>query len=299
MTATMTTPIHGRPGASIIIPAYNEERVIRRCLDALLRDAEPGEFDIVVVCNGCSDGTEAAARSAGPGVRVFSIDQASKTAALNHGDRVANAFPRVYLDADLEVPAEDIRALVLPLRNPRRLAAIGYMDVELSGCSRPVRWFYRLWMLHPYLRQGKFGGVYALSRPGWLRRGPYPAVVADDTFVRERFSRDEYAAVDACRFRVFPPRTVPDVVRIRTRAYLGNRQLRAAAAPSYGSGGRSERRQWLRAVARRPDAWIGLPIYAAVNITAKARAARLYRRAQYGWLRDESSRQPHEVGSAA
>lgn len=299
MTETMTKPIHEQPIASIIIPAYNEEGVIRRCLDALLRDSEPGEFDIVVVCNGCSDGTEEAARGAGPGVRVFSIDQASKTAALNHGDRVATAFPRVYLDADLEIPADAIRALVRPLRGPRRLAAIGYMDVELSGCSRPVRWFYRLWMLHPYLRQGKFGGVYALSRPGWLRRGPYPAVVADDTFVRERFSRDEYAAVDACRFRVFPPRTVRDVIRIRTRAYLGNRQLRAAAAPSDCGSGRSEYFRWLSAVVRRPGAWIGLPIYAAVNITAKARAARLYHRAHYGWLRDESSRQPHEAGSAA
>lgn len=295
----MTSINHERPIASIIIPAYNEGLVIRRCLDALLRGARPGEFDIVVVCNGCSDGTEAAARSAGSGVRVFSIDQASKTAALNYGDHVVTAFPRVYLDADLEVPAEAIRALVQPIRDQQWLAAIGHMDVDLRGCSRAVRWFYRLWLLHPYLRHGKFGGVYALSRRGWRRRGPYPAVVADDTFVRERFSPEECATVDACRFRVFPPRTVRDVVRIRTRAHLGNRQLRAATWRAQGGGRYGASGQWLREVARHPGTWIGLPVYVAVNLTAKSRAARLYQRAQYGWLRDESSRQPDEAGAVA
>jgi len=299
MTMTSIEPTHREPRASVIIPAYNEGRVIGRSLAALLNDSVPGEFDIVVVCNGCSDDTAAAARgAAGPGVRVFSIDEGSKTAALNHGDRLAITYPRVYLDADLEVSGKSVRALIDALRDGRRIAAIGFMDVDTRDRPRRVRLFYRLWMLHPYLRRGKFGGIYALSREGCARRGPYPAVVADDTFVRDCFEPDECASVPDCRFRVFPPRTIGDIVRIRSRAYLGNRQLHGRDAPML-LGQRDGHGSWLQDVARRPDTWPGLPVYLYVNLTAKVRAARLYRRSDYTWLRDESSREPDQEVSAA
>ena len=42
---------------SVIIPAHNEESVIGRCLAAMLEGAQPGELEIIVVCNGCSDRT--------------------------------------------------------------------------------------------------------------------------------------------------------------------------------------------------------------------------------------------------
>lgn len=40
---------------SIIIPAHNEQAVIRRCLTALLSGAAPGELEVIVVCNAYSD----------------------------------------------------------------------------------------------------------------------------------------------------------------------------------------------------------------------------------------------------
>ena len=42
---------------SVVIAAHNEEALLGRCLDALLSDAEPGEFEVVVVPNGCTDST--------------------------------------------------------------------------------------------------------------------------------------------------------------------------------------------------------------------------------------------------
>ena len=42
---------------SVVIPAHNEETVIGRCLAALFAGAGEGELDVVVVCNGCRDGT--------------------------------------------------------------------------------------------------------------------------------------------------------------------------------------------------------------------------------------------------
>ena len=37
--------------ASVVIPAHNEEEVLQRCLCALTRGLEPGEVEIIVVCN--------------------------------------------------------------------------------------------------------------------------------------------------------------------------------------------------------------------------------------------------------
>lgn len=298
MTPLSTNTPYSEPCASIIIPAYNEESVIGRCLAALLDDSAPGEFDIVVVCNGCSDDTAAVARRAGSGVRVFESEEASKTEALNLGDRMALTYPRVYLDADLEVSAKAVRSLTTALLDGGRLAAIGFMDVDLRDRPRRIRRFYMLWMLHPYLRRGKFGGIYALTREGCARRGPYPAVVADDTFVRERFRWDESVAVEDCRFKVFPPRTIGDIIRIRSRAYLGNLQLRER--DTRGTRGPKDRPvEWLRHVALRPKTWIGLPIYLIVNVAAKIRAARLYHRSNYEWQRDESSRDAKQTVTAA
>src|SRR4029453_14822082 len=95
---------HHDPGAagmtSIVIAAHNEAGVIGRCLDALLAEAAPGEFDGTVVAHGCPDAPPAVA-AARPGVRVVELATAGKAAALNEGDAVAVGFPRVYLDADI------------------------------------------------------------------------------------------------------------------------------------------------------------------------------------------------------
>ncbi len=276
------------PRASIIIPAYNEGQVIGRCLEKLLKDTEQGEFDIVVVCNGCVDNTEEIARGFGSDVRVFNIVQASKTAALNYADQVAKVFPRVYLDSDLEVAADSIRSLLAAL-DKNTPAAIGFMDIDTAERSWLVRSFYNLWVLHPYLQRGKFGGIYALSQKGCELRGAYPDLIGDDAFVRNTFVPGEFVAVKECRFQVFPPYAVVDVFRIRSRVYLGNYQLRSFCrqidnSPRSGSGA------WLKQVVRHPQTWIGLPVYLSLNLAAKINARRLYRQANFKWLRDDSSR---------
>ena len=55
---------------SIVIAAYNEAGVIGRCLDALLSGADPGEFDVTVVANGCTDATEQVAAARRPDARA-------------------------------------------------------------------------------------------------------------------------------------------------------------------------------------------------------------------------------------
>ena len=100
------------PIASAVIPAHNEAAVIQRCLNALLNGFAPGELDVVVACNGCTDDTADIVRSTWPTVRLIEIAQASKPAALRAADDALSTFPRIYLDADITLPSKSARILI-------------------------------------------------------------------------------------------------------------------------------------------------------------------------------------------
>ena len=107
-----------------VIPAHNEESVIATTLETLLAQARSGEFDVIVVCNGCDDRTEEAARQfAGRGVRTFSSPVLSKVAALNLGDHHATTSTRVYIDADVKLSTKSLHRLLEALDDGALVAA--------------------------------------------------------------------------------------------------------------------------------------------------------------------------------
>src|SRR3954469_15831986 len=59
-------PTGGWPGVSVLIPAYNEEAVIATSIRAALRSDYP-LFEVLVLDDGSTDGTEAAATEAAAG----------------------------------------------------------------------------------------------------------------------------------------------------------------------------------------------------------------------------------------
>ncbi len=155
-----------RPIASVIIPAHNEELVIGRLLRGLIGD-QPGRLEIIVVCNGCTDGTAAVAAAHGPGVQVIELAEPSKRAALVLGDAEATVFPRLFVDADVELSAESVDRLVSALSNDGVLAAAPERTIPRDGVSPLVRWYYDVWEQLPQVRGGLFGrGVIALSEAG-------------------------------------------------------------------------------------------------------------------------------------
>jgi glycosyltransferase involved in cell wall biosynthesis len=95
---------------SVIIPAHNEAAVIGRCLAPLTSGPAAGKLEIVVVANGCTDDTAARAETY-PGVHVIDTSVPGKGHALNLGDSHATGFPRFYVDADIELSYDAIRAV--------------------------------------------------------------------------------------------------------------------------------------------------------------------------------------------
>ena len=223
-----------------------------------------------------------------PQVKVIELDVASKTAALNAGIRAATGRCVLLLDADIGLPTDSARTLVETLMQSAKLAAIGYMTVDLQGASLWVRAFYKVWLLHPYLKQGKFAAVIALSRDAVQRIGEIPELTADDTYLRRRISAEQVVTADV-RFTVRAPRTLAALVHVRSRSYRGTTQLQEHA-PIGARERYSEVIGLVRDVLRQPSLWVCLPVYVLANVAALVKA----RRAGHRWERDMTTR----VGAA-
>ena len=276
---------------SVVVPAHNEAPVIGRLLGQMLSSAGPDELDIVVVANGCTDDTAKVAASFGPPVRVVSVPAASKREALAEGNRAASGFPRLYVDADVELGSGDVRALGEALRRPGVLGAGPEVMHALAGRPWPIRWYYDVWTRLPEVQRGLFGrGVVGVSEEGYRRIASLPPVLADDLAASLEFSPTERVIVPDAKVTVHPPRTFSDLLRGRARAAMGTTQLeQAEGAPA--ATARTRPADLAAIVRREPRLAPQVGLFLMVALLSRAKARRVTRKAGYSvWLRDASSR---------
>lgn len=100
------------PQISIVIPSHNRRELLREVLDALAAQA-PGTpaFEVIVVADGCHDGTEGAVASyvAPFPVRVLQMPGVGPSRARNAGAAAARADLLLFLDDDV-IPTERLVA---------------------------------------------------------------------------------------------------------------------------------------------------------------------------------------------
>ena len=119
------------PFVSVIVPAYNEERVIEATLRSLL-NSDYDNFEIIVVDDGSQDHTSEVVREhfgEQPLVRLFTEPNAGKASALNLGLRHAKGDVIVALDADTQFPGNTIRMLARRFVDPEIGAVAGNAKV--------------------------------------------------------------------------------------------------------------------------------------------------------------------------
>lgn len=275
---------------SVVIVAHNEESALGETLGALLGDGNNAE--VIVVPNGCSDGTADVARSF-PGVHVIELDQGGKALALNAGDAVATSFPRVYLDADILVPAGALQALEVALAEPGIVAAVPGRVLDTNGRPWPVRAYFAINERLPVYRNGLFGrGMIALSEAGRGRFADFPLMVADDLFVDSLYSSAEKAHVDDVQVVVKTPLTTRDLYRRLIRVRRGTAAMRRASASGEIKVAvrPADRWAWLREVVAHDLRLLPAGIaYAAITLAAAAAARRGPVNA-LDWGRDGSTR---------
>lgn len=284
---------------SVVIPASNEASVIGRTLTALLDDARPGELDVVVVCNGCTDDTPGVAAAFAPAVRVVETLVPSKANALNLGDEAAVGFPRFYIDADIELHTDDLRTLAEALRTTAALAASPRLKMDVSVSTWPVRSYHRVWTKLPTVGDGLVGrGVYGVSEEGRSRFEAFPDVIADDLFMHLAFDADARISVDSCTSVVRAPRSLRGLLERKTRSFAGNLQLRSQWPT--GASANGDATAWVRVVMSDPKLARDVPVYVFVTLLAKARAWWKLSRGDVGaWNRDDTTRAGLGDGSSA
>lgn len=258
---------------SIIIPANNEEDYIGACLDGLLQSSSAAG-EVIVVANGCKDGTVAEAQALAPRfarkgwhLEVLDLAEGGKIGALNAGDATARHDLRAYIDADIRVSRDLIAQLVRALDRPEPAYASG-QPVVPPARSLISRHYARFWQRLPFIRRGVPGcGVFAVNAAGRARWDVFPAIISDDTFVRFHFAPDEMHAVPATYDWPITEGFVR-LVRVRRRQDEGLAEMQrlypdmavrmAPTAP--------DRREKLALFLRDP---VGFVIYAGVALTVR------------------------------
>jgi glycosyltransferase involved in cell wall biosynthesis len=107
-----------RPSVDVIIPVYNEERDLPRCverLSAFLKDNLPNPWRIVVADNGSTDGTLRVCEELSdeyPRVTYIHLDQKGRGRALKRAWTESEADVVSYMDVDLSTGLEHFPSLV-------------------------------------------------------------------------------------------------------------------------------------------------------------------------------------------
>lgn len=233
--------------AAIIIPARNEAPRIGRLVREL-RETTDAIFGIIIVCNGCSDETALAARSAAGDDRRFvilEIEAASKTGAIRAGEAVLDAAPReivrIFLDADVGVTAEAVDDLARLVWHPQARAGSLRLRVRTDHCSRIARLAAEGWKRTPYFRSAPLQCVIAVSSLGRQRWHDLPDVIGADMFIASRFQPDEIV-VSSHESVIDWPRSAAGVLRTYIRWRQGTIEAarhgtipRKSPAPALGN----------------------------------------------------------------
>jgi cellulose synthase/poly-beta-1,6-N-acetylglucosamine synthase-like glycosyltransferase len=176
------------PRVTIVLAAHDEASCIREKIEGCLAlDYPPERLDVVVGCDGCTDGTAAIAREAGRGrVRVVELSpRQGKASVLARLVPAASGDVVVLTDANVGFHPGAVRALARRFRDPSVGAVVGRLRLRTrDGAGEGTYWAYETFL--KYL-EGKLGcvlgangGIYAIRR---ILFPPLPPDTITDDFV--------------------------------------------------------------------------------------------------------------------
>jgi len=124
------SPIYRWPSIAIVVPAHNEEKVIERCIEAILEIDYPKK-EVIVVDDGSTDKTyRLATNYRAKGVKVLRRDKAGgKSAALNTGILAAKGEIIITCDADSMIGRGALRKIAMRFQDPEVSAVAGNVKV--------------------------------------------------------------------------------------------------------------------------------------------------------------------------
>ena len=190
---------------SFIVPAYNEEKGIGKCLEAIIQElgGNPNlEGEIIVVNNACTDNTKQVALTY-PGVKVVDENQKGLVFARAAGATAASGELLAHIDADCLIPQGWLKTVMGEFATDTNLVALSgphfYYDLY-----NQLNWFqkflvkayhsisYWVYLTNRYvLRIGSIlqGGNFVVRKWAWERIGKADASISfygEDTDLCQR-----------------------------------------------------------------------------------------------------------------
>jgi glycosyltransferase involved in cell wall biosynthesis len=191
------------PSVSLLIPAYNEARVIAAKIhNALAIDYPPNRLEIVIASDGSTDGTADIAKGLNRGervvVEVFPTNR-GKVAILNDTLPKLRGTIVAFSDASSMLAPDSIRQLVANFADPTVGAVSGVYKVlkkDETKLGNQEGWY---WQYETFLKQqeaalgvvlGAHGSLYAIRKELY----PFPAVstINDDFVIPLRILKKGY-----------------------------------------------------------------------------------------------------------
>ena len=189
---------------AFVIPAYNEQALIGKCVESVLAEIKRSgrtDVDVVVVNNNSTDRTAEIARSYA-GVRVVDEKQKGLVSARDGGFRATTAELVANIDADTLVPPGWLDTVFTEFEKDPTLVCLSgpYIYYDLSAWNRfLIILFYGLtkliyWLNRYILRVGSVvqGGNFVFKRDAWIKAGGFNREIkfyGEDTDVAVRLSK--------------------------------------------------------------------------------------------------------------
>ncbi|MCD6529762.1 glycosyltransferase [Candidatus Bathyarchaeota archaeon] len=240
------------PKISVIVPAYNEEKTIEKCLQSLTRLDYPN-YEVIVVDDGSTDGTlKEVEKFRSNRVKVFHQENMGKANALNRGIRESEGEIIVTVDADTILSEDSLKHLCIRfVEKPKVGAVAGNVKVHpASGVLNALQSTeYTTGINLTRKAESMLGCVMIVPGPiAALRREAVEKAgfFSDDTFAedfdvtikilkegyRSEYEDEAIAYTDA-------PKSLEDLMKQRRRWYRGmlqvlNKHREAYLRPKYG-----------------------------------------------------------------
>lgn len=166
-----------QPRISVIIPAYNEEKLIGKCIQALKEQTLPqNQYEIIVVDNNSTDKTSKIVKSYGAAVYTYKKMQ-RVAAARQFGSSIAKGKILAFMDADSFAAKDWLETILTYFDRKKTLIAICGVALPEDG-----KWYIRAgFFIYNYLSQLNqiFGTVlpwgfnFAIRKSAFERIGGY------------------------------------------------------------------------------------------------------------------------------
>ncbi len=156
-----------KPLFSVIIPAHNEEKYIRRCIRSIRKAASAFQenVEIVVVCNRCTDRTGKIAKKLG--ARVLTNEDRCIARVRNAGISEAKGEIIVTIDADNRMTGGTLQEIYELLQSGRYIG--GGAPIRFERYSFPL-WCNDMMCRLSFAATGLYSGMF------WAKKDTFDAI---------------------------------------------------------------------------------------------------------------------------